>query len=40
MIHFKISEIRRSLHLFAKTGDLEHMGDVWRIAVWQGSSAE
>lgn len=36
MTNFKISEILRSLRLFAKTGDVEHLGDVWRIATWDG----
>lgn len=36
MTNFKTSEILRSLRLFAKTGDLEHLLDMWRIATWDG----
>lgn len=36
MVSFKLSEIWHSLCLFAKTGDVEHLGDVWRIATWDG----
>lgn len=36
MTNFKISEIWRSLCLFAKTGNPEHLLDVWRIATWDG----
>lgn len=39
MVSFKLSEIWRSLRLFAKTGDLEHLLDVWRIATWDGKEA-
>lgn len=36
MLVFKLSEIWHSLRLFAKTGDVEHLSDVWRIATWDG----
>lgn len=35
MIRFKLEQMAMSFGHYVETGDFEHLGDVWRIAVWR-----
>lgn len=40
MIRFKLEQMAMSFGHYVETGDFEHLGDIARILVWDGTSGE